>query len=515
MAYEAALGLVALTRFGYGPRGDGDVRIAGSDPRGFLRAELAQPGIALLDGPALPTTKGALQQFFKDQADKLAEFQRNKVIADRAKQYGDLAHLSPVFARAAAADAEVAKLLAVAKDGAAPPTAALPRTVAATASNAGKPAAKLPPSPEGTIFRNEALARIRRSIEARAGFAERLVAFWSNHFCVTANKGGIARVTCGPFEREAIRPHVLGKFADMLLAVETHPAMLHFLDNAQSVGPNSRAGANGRRGLNENLGREIMELHALGAGSGYTQADVTNLARILTGWTFVGQDAKLGEPGTFVFNAAAHEPGPIELLGKTYPEDGVAQGRSALLEIARRPQCAQFVAGKFARHFLGDTPAKTLVDRLARVFRDTDGDLRQLALTLVDAPESWDRKPVRIRNPYEFVVGAHRLLQRLPEEPGAVLAPVGTLGMTMWTPPGPNGFSNEISAWATPEGMKLRLDWSAQLAQLLREPPNPTDLLDALTGGAPSPETSMAVAHAESRQQGLALLLMSPEMQRS
>ena len=375
------------------------------------------------------------------------------------------------------------------------------------------------PRPEGTVFRDEALARIRRGVEARAGFAERLVGFWSNHFCVSVNKGGIGRVTAGAFEREAIRPHVLGRFADMLLAVESHPAMLHYLDNAQSVGPNSKVatapGANGRRGLNENLGREIMELHALGVDGGYAQGDVTNLARILTGWTFVGPHARLGEPGTFVFNADAHEPGAIELIGVTFPENGVGQGRAALELIARRPQTARFVATKLARAFLGDGAPRTLTDRLARVFRDTDGDLRALAVALVDAPEAWDPAPVRMRTPYEFVLGTHRLLQRLPEEPGAVLGPLGTMGMPLWAPPGPNGFPEALAAWATPEGMKLRLDWSALVAARLREPPNPSDLLEALTGGAPSPETRDAISRAESRQQGLALLLMSPEMQRA
>ncbi len=506
MAYDAAPGLVALTRFGYGPRGDGDTRIAGADPRGFLRAELAQPGIALLDGPGLPSTATAVQLFFKDQAARRAERERNAATAEHARLYAELSQLSPAFARAEAAGA-VRTPEAAAHDTAG--------VVTTPESRPGAKPMKPAPSPEGTVFRDEALARLRRAIEARAGFAERLVAFWSNHFCVSAAKGGIARVTAGSFEREAIRPHVLGRFADMLLAAEGHPAMLHFLDNAQSVGPNSRAGGDGRRGLNENLGREIMELHVLGTGAGYTQADVTNLSRIITGWTYVGPQAKLGVPGTFAFNAAAHEPGPIELLGATYVENGVEQGRAALLALTRHPRCAAFIAGKFARAFLGEAPSPALVDRLARTFRDTDGDLRALSLTLVDAPEAWDARPVRVRTPYEFLLGAHRLLQRLPEEPGAILGPLATMGMALWTPPGPNGYPDQAAAWATPEGMKLRLDWSAQLAGRLREPPNPSDLLDALSGGVSSSETREAVAHAESRQQGLALLLMSPEMQRS
>ena len=500
MAYETNLGLIALTRFGYGPRGDGDVAIATSDPRGFLKAELAQPGIALLSGPTLPPTRLAVQQFFRDQQLRKMEREQQAETNLKGKQAADLAGASPVFA----------KLLS------APPTEAPLKPVipGSLAPQPIKPPAR-PPSPEQIIFRDEALARLRRAIEARVGLAERLVAFWSNHFCVSANKGGIARVTAGCFEREAIRPHVLGKFSDMLVAVESHPAMLHFLDNAQSVGPNSRAGQRGKRGLNENLGREIMELHTLGVGSGYTQADVTNLARIITGWSYVGQQGILGEPGTFVFNANTHEPGPIALLGKTYQEDGMVQGQQALLDIAHRPETAHFIAGKLAQAFVADPPPKPLVDRLAQVFQQTGGDLRALTFALIDAPEAWARQPGRMRTPYEFLVATNRLLGHLPEDPGQVVGPLNVMGMGLWTPPGPNGYPEQIAAWASAEGMKLRLDYCAQVAGRIKDPPNPSDLLEALCGGEPSPQTRDAIARAESRQQGLALLLMSPEMQRS
>ena len=496
MAARANLGLIALTRFGYGPRGDGDVAIAASDPRGFLKAELAQPGIALLSGATLPSTKAAIDLFNKDQADRKAErdqlAQQQASDSARAKQLAELSALSPVFARVAKADADKA---------------------AALLANPPKGPSK-PPSPEQSIFRDEALARLRRAIEARVGFAERLVAFWSNHFCVSANKGGIARATVGAFEREAIRPHVLGRFSDMLVAVESHPAMLHFLDNAQSVGPLSKVGLKAHKGLNENLGREIMELHALGVGSGYTQTDVTNLARILTGWTIANANGKEGETGQFFFNAATHEPGPIPLLGKVYPEDGAMQGQAALLDIARRPETARFIATKFARAFVSDRPPPALTDRLARVFRDSGGDLRAMTFALVDAEEAWAAAPAKMRSPYEFIVATNRLLGHLPEDPGQVIGPLNLMGMGLWTPPGPNGFSDEAAAWASPEGLKLRLDYCSQVAGKLRDPPNPSDLLEMLCGSAPSLETRDAVARAESRQQGLALLLMSPEMQR-
>ena len=502
---DANLGLIALTRFGYGPRGDGDAAIAAGDPRGFLKAELAQPGIALLSGAALPTTRVAVALFNKDQAERKAERDGQAEAVARAKQLAALAAISPVFAAVGRAEAAKAEAM----------TSAPPANPPGGASQAPlKPPAPKPPSPEQLIFRDEALARLRRAIEARVGFAERLVAFWSNHFCVSANKGGIARCTVGAFEREAIRPHVLGRFSDMLLAVESHPAMLHFLDNAQSVGPNSKVGLRQHKGLNENFGREIMELHTLGVGGGYAQEDVTNLARILTGWTIANPAGKEGEPGTFFFNANTHEPGAIPLLGRVYPENGAAQGQAALLDLARRPATARFIALKFARSFVADQPAPALVDRLDRAFRDSGGDLRVLALALVDAEESWAAAPAKVRSPYEFIVATNRLLGHLPEEPGQVIGPLNLMGMGLWTPPGPNGFADTVAAWASPEGMKLRLDYCAQVAGRLRDPPNPSDLLDALCGANPSPATREAVARAESRQQGLALLLMSPEMQR-
>lgn len=495
MAYQASLGVVALTRFGYGPRGDGDAAIAASDPRGFLRSELLQPGITLLSGAELPTTRVAIQQFFGDRA-------RRKAAKLAAAETMTVAMAPPGTSEPPASNEETMR-----------PDAMTKQAGGDKEVDAAKPTK--PPNAERAIFRREALARIQRAVEARAGFAERLVAFWSNHFCVSAAKGGFGRVSAGSFEREVIRPHVLGRFADMLLAAESHPAMLHYLDNARSVGPNSRAGQRSGRGLNENLGREVMELHTLGVGAGYTQADVTNLARILTGWTVVGPPGMLGEPGTFAFNDNTHEPGRIELLGKTYAQDGPAQGAAALLDLARHPATAQHIAGKLARAFVADDPPPALVARLAKTFRDTDGDLRRVSLALVEAPESWDAAPRRVRDPYEFVIGTHRLLQRLPEEPGAVLGPLREMGMALWQPPGPNGFPTDAAAWAAPEAMKLRLDYAALVGQRVKDPPNPSDLLEALCGGRPSSETRDAIARAESRQQGLALLLMSPEMQRS
>ena len=508
-------GFIALTRFGYGPRGDGDLAAAASDPRGFLKAELAQPGITLLSGPSLPRTPIAVQALFADQAAKKAE--RERLEKEKAV----------MAAASASAPAMPAAMEANAMAGSATQKPAMEKasmeggsckTCSKDAKGDGAercaPKPPPPPSPEGMIYKAEATARLRRAVEARVGLAERLVAFWSNHFCISANKSQFGRITAGAFEREAIRPHVLGKFSDMLFAVESHPAMLHYLDNAQSIGPQSKVGEKSKRGLNENFAREIMELHTLGVGSGYTQQDVTSLARILTGWTSVGPPGKEGEPGSFYFNPDTHEPGTQLLLGKAYPHYGVGQGEAVLIDLAQRPATARFIATKFARHFVSDQPSDALVQYLAAVFQDTGGDLKALTFALIDSEEAWTTPLTKMRTPYEFLIALHRATDHVPEDAGQIFGPLNVMGMPLWTPPGPNGFADAVGAWASPEGMKLRLDFVAQYAAKMRDPPNPSDLLDALCGSAASSEARLAVAHAESRQQGLALLLMSPEVQR-
>jgi uncharacterized protein (DUF1800 family) len=489
-------GFLALTRFGYGPHGDGDVAIAAADPRGFLKAELLQPGIALLSGAGMPATPAALQVLFADQAQKKAE--KERLEKEMAAKAAATANAPPPV--------QTSQMAMARADGVPDANMMQPATAPP------KPAA--PPSPEQVIFRAEALARLRRTIEARSGIVERLVALWSNHFCISANKSGFGRVTAGAFEREAIRPFVLGRFVDMLKAVESHPAMLHFLDNAQSIGPNSRAGQHGKRGLNENLAREIMELHTLGVHGGYSQADVTSLAHILTGWTSVGAEGREGEPGTFIFNANAHEPGAHSLLGKLYPEGGFDQGETALEDLARQPATASFVVGKFVRHFIADEPQAGLVADLVKIFRATDGDLKALTVALIESDAAWSAPMAKMRSPYEFLIAINRGLGHVPDDPGQILGPLNTMGTPLWAPPGPNGYPDTVAAWAAPEGMKLRLDFAADLASKLKDPPNPSDLLEALCGPAASAETRQAVARAESKPQGLALLFMSPEFQR-
>jgi uncharacterized protein (DUF1800 family) len=522
MARDSQAALIALNRFGFGARGGaaGDFINAASDPRGFVLAELARPNGALLEVPGLLSTPELGKQVFDYQF----EIQQARNAAKAAQQ--GASEMPPQGPDAKPQPRRNLSLSTAAKEIAGKDPAMQAQAADNNANAAMTPSAAMqpsanPPKPAAQplniiqkTFRAEALARLQRGVVADCGFVERLVVFWSNHFCISANKGALARMWAGSFEREAIRPHVLGRFGDMLTAVEQHPAMLFFLDNQQSLGPESRAGINRNRGLNENLAREIMELHTLGVGGGYTQDDVTALARVITGWTFAGRRGQLGAPGSFVFNANAHQPGPQQVLGKTYAQAGLAQGEAVLSDIARHPSTAKFIATKFARHFVADDPPPALVAKLQDTFTRTDGDLRALATALVQSSEAWQAPLTKMRSPYEFLLASGRLLARNPEDPGRYLNGLNVLGQPLWSPAGPNGFPDTAAAWAAPEGIKLRLDISAQLGSQLADRFDPRDLLELIAADAASVETRRTIERAESRQQALALLLMSPEFQR-
>ncbi|TPK37650.1 DUF1800 family protein [Mesorhizobium sp. B2-5-4] len=482
--------LIAFNRFGLGARPGYRDRLA-NDPRGYLKAELRRLDAAMisLDDPTYADLKGSTPAI---QASMAANLQR-KLDRERTAT-GQPATGTPASASAMP-----------------PPAASGMSPPAAPAAAKIKPAV---PPVEVTLFRAEAQARFDMAMQAGAGFVERLVYFWSNHFCVSVAKANIVRASAGAFEREAIRPFVLGRFADMLVAVERHPAMLFYLDNQQSIGPDSRAGKNRQRGLNENLAREILELHTLGVGSGYSQADVTSFARILTGWTMAGREGRLGEPGSSVFNANAHEPGDAVLLGKNYPAGGMGQAETALNDIARHPATAQHIATQLARHFIADDPPPAAVARLAKVFVKNDGHLRALAAALIDLPEAWSTPLAKMRSPFDYVAAIRRAAGPGPNDPGQSLNWLNALGEPLWQPPGPNGFSDQADSWASAEGMKIRLDIAWQAARQVKDIGNPNDMLDAVIGPSASPETRQAVARAESKQQGLALLLMAPEFQR-
>ncbi len=469
----------ALNRFGLGAK-PGDLALAASDPRGFVLEELRKTDVALLQIGGLPSSAGALQQVYLDSQQKRMERER--------------AAMSPPPPVPAGA-----MMMEAGKPPAGPTEAAKP-----------KPA----PAPEQKTFQAEAMARFTKQAKADCGFVERLVAFWSNHFAVSVAKSNLLRASAGAFEREAIRPHARGRFYDLLKAAETHPAMILFLDNQRSVGAGAPAGRFAGRGLNENLAREILELHTLGVDGGYSQTDVTEFARVITGWSIAEAESEIGQPGSFVFKANWHEPGPRQVIGKAFPQQGRDQGDAVLAELARHPATAKHIAFKLVRHFVSDAPAPDLVNALARRYRDTDGDLAAVAETLVADDRAWRPEATKIRTPMELMAAATRATGFLPQEPGPILHSLNLLGMPLWQPNGPNGFPDVSSAWSSPEAMKMRLDLSAQLAQRVRDADQPLALLDTVCGPIASHETRQAIERAESRRQALAILFMSPEFQR-
>ena len=485
---------LALHRFGLGPAGNGIAAIA-ADPRGALLADLERPQAGLL-AANLPSGGESAREVSDFRAEQTA---KQKLALRVQKQAESENAASLVDCRKPSGEPCAAPLANDAANQQPPP----PSPVAKPA----QPPA--PPLPQ-QLLQNEAKARFDAALGADIGFVERLVWFWSNHFCISADK--IVEMA-GPFEREAIRPHVLGRFADLLLAVESHPGMLFYLDNVQSMGANSTNGINRDKGLNENLAREILELHTLGVRSGYTQADVTSFANVITGWTWIPPEQPV-HGGEFAFVQRFHEPGDKTVLGKVYPDTGVGQGRAVLADLARHPATAQHIAQKLARHFIADEPPPSLVAKLAKTFSATDGNLKEVAKTLVTADESWTPARTKLKPPAEWTIGVLRLTgapQTIPI--GRILGAQATLGEALWRPLSPNGYPDNEAAWI--DGVPHRLDIATGFAgQLAANNADPRAVLESALGPLASAETRDTIARAESRPQALALLVMAPEFLR-
>jgi uncharacterized protein (DUF1800 family) len=470
--------ILALHRFGMGPR-PGSIAAIEADPRGALIAELERPSAGEIAAPGLPSSAKA----YRAVTDALAKRQAKAIVARKQQdaQRQQMSDASSMMESSAQSAAEMA----------------------------AKAAAEAVPDPGRPIYLEEARIRIAAALGAEIGFVERLVWFWSNHFCVSADK---IRSMSGAYEREAIRPHVLGRFADLLLAVEGHPAMLFYLDNPASMGANSIAGINRTRGLNENLAREILELHTLGVRSGYTQDDVIGFANVLTGWTLVPPGDNPEHGGEFTFNPRLHEPGAQTVLGKAYEDETVEQGRAVLHDLAARPATATHVASKLARHFIADTPPPALVERIAKSFLDTSGDLKEVAKAMVLSPESWTEPPAKLKRPSEWVVGMVRATGLTQADPARFTDGQGLLGEPLWRPSSPKGFPDDEASWI--DGMGRRLDVANNFAERMSGKADPQDIIETVLGSSVSAEARQAVDRAESRQQALALLFMSAEFQR-
>jgi uncharacterized protein (DUF1800 family) len=298
----------------------------------------------------------------------------------------------------------------------------------------------------------------------------------------------------------------------MLAAAEAHPAMLFYLDNAQSIGPSSVAGINRERGLNENLAREILELHTLGVRSVYTQEDVTSFAKMLTGWTIIPAEVDPDHGAEFTFIRRMHEPGPQKVIGNIYHDAGVEQGRAVLADLAHHPATANHVCTRLAQHFVADEAPRSLVERLAKRFSETDGDLRELAKALVTAPESWSAPRAKLKRPGEWMIAALRAAGAAPADAQPLIQAHNLLGEPLWRPPAPKGFDDNSKAWM--DGVAQRLDIANQLAQRVAASAAPDALADTALGPLASSQTRQAIARAASRPQALTLLFMAPEFQR-
>ena len=368
-------------------------------------------------------------------------------------------------------------------------------------------------------------ARVDAAIDTPTPFAERLVHFWANHFAVSADQLAVVGFA-GTMEFEAIRPNLLGRFADLLVAVEQHPAMLLYLDQAQSIGPGSpigtRVAARGIRkaGLNENLAREILELHTLGVRTGYTQGDVTEVARALTGWTVAGigrgpgarAAGDAGEPGRFVFASRMHEPGDRVVMGRRYAGAGEGQAQAILADLSVHPATARHIATKLARHFIADTPPPAAVARLEQAFLRSGGDLPTVYRALVATPEAWAQAPAKFRTPWEWTIAVYRGLG-LQAAQANVVPLLTQLGQPVWKPGQPSGWDDAAASWAGPDAVMRRVEAASRFAERASGI-DARALAPKLFPAGLSASTTQALARAEDARQAMALLLVSPEMMR-
>lgn len=381
------------------------------------------------------------------------------------------------------------------------------------------------------VYVTEMQARMTHGIVTDTPLLERMLLFWSNHFSISRDKARLVGIV-GAYEREAIRPYVTGRFVDMLVAVTRHPGMLLYLDNQQSIGPNSKQALSAVErprnakpksiGLNENLAREILELHTLGVDGGYSQADVTSFAKVITGWTVTPPNA---QTRGFVFQPKQHEPGAQTVLGVQYAQPGEEQGLAVLDALAKHPSTARHIARKLARHFIADQPSQASVDALAQSFLQSGGDLKTVYRTLIGLPEAWQMQRPKIRGSYELILASLRATG-MPKEhaPGQkkdgsvrqpwLLQSFEFLGQAPFSAGSPAGFSDLMADVAGPEAMLRRAEWAQTAARVLPVPQDVKAVAEAVIGPVMSATTRQAIASAADARTQLALLIASPEFQR-
>jgi uncharacterized protein (DUF1800 family) len=381
-----------------------------------------------------------------------------------------------------------------------------------------------------SIAASESRAALTERVTTTRPFVERLVAFWSNHLCVSVGAKVLVAPLAGSYEREAIRPHVLGRFEDMALASAKHPAMLVYLDNFQSIGPNSRGAqfaGRGRgqatrqaRGLNENYARELLELHTLGVNGGYTQQDVQELAKILTGWTvggLAGRDRMMRQQAegriAFAFQELLHEPGTKTVLGTRYSAGGVEEGERAIRALVRHSSTVRFIATKLVTHFVSDEPPMSAVDRIARVFRDSDGDLRAVSVAIIDLPEAWSDGARKFRTPQDWFVAVLRAFNA-SEVSEAAMPVLRQLRQPLWSPQSPKGFGDTTQEWADPDSLLNRAELARTIARRLRSQRiDPRSLLEVVDVASGDPLHKLLSDNSIAGDERIALALAGPAFQ--
>jgi uncharacterized protein (DUF1800 family) len=470
---------VAANRFGLGAR-PGELDLIGADARGWLEAQLRGPAPALAASGLRPSA-----DILRDAA-----VIRQQLQAQRRAGAG--------------------------KGAAAPDSANAPAAAEALAALMRLPQLFRP------IYIAEVQARLRNAVITERPWVERLVYFWSNHFAVSVDKLAVLGVA-GSLEREAIRPHVLGNFRELLLAVEQHPAMLLYLDNQRSVGPNSLLAQRAARrertlGLNENLAREIMELHTLGVDAGYTQADVTSFAKVLTGWSLgAGYGAgqmQDGVSGQFLFRPALHEPGAQTVFHRRYDQPEQAQGRAVLNDLALAPPTARHIATKLARHFIADDPPPAAVARIAQAFERSGGDLPQVYRALLESGEAWQTPLAKYKTPQDYLLSIYRGLQLPVADGPKSIAAFDVLGQRQFAPGSPAGWADRSDDWDGASALMKRIEFADALAQRLGGTRAVAELGPQLLGASYSDETRLSLQRAASDGQALTLLLTAPEFLR-
>ncbi|MFZ6693707.1 DUF1800 domain-containing protein [Undibacterium sp. SXout20W] len=346
------------------------------------------------------------------------------------------------------------------------------KTTLKNTKNASEASKKARHEMVGTMVEETAEERLWRALESPHQLEEVMVEFWFNHFNVFNGKG-VDRALIASYERDAIRPYVFGNFRDLLGATAKHPAMLFYLDNWLSTSadfhPTGRRGQQIQKakssGLNENYARELMELHTLGVDGGYTQHDVTELARILTGWTF---DAKTrtGGHANFVFDADRHDNGTKQWLGKTVSANGKSEGEFALDILAQHPATAHHISYQLAQFFVQDQPPRALVERLSRRFLETRGDIRLVLTTLFSSPEFRDPHTVasKYKTPYQFIISSLRAADVQVQNVRPLLGSMMLLGMPLYGCQTPDGYKNTEQAWLNPDALSRRINFATALA---------------------------------------------------